>query len=104
MKFLFHTTATLALFAATIAMPGTASAETIIRAIFHISLTDNASGTTFNTSRLSVRSWPRMDQCEGQSGSGAFHVRAVEGFGIKNSAGQALAVKVASVKCFVVSQ
>jgi len=105
MKFLSRTTATLALLAATIAAPGSASAETIIRAIYNINLTDSASGTTLNTSRLSVRSWNRMDDCEGQSGGGGgFHVKAVEGYGINNSAGKALAVKLASVKCFLVSK
>ncbi len=95
----------LALFAATVASAGSASAESIIRAIYHINLTDGASGTMLNTSRLSVRSWPNIEQCKTQSGSGAgFHVKAVEGYGIKDSADKALAVKLASVKCFVVSE
>ena len=105
MKILSRTTAILALLAATIAIPGSATAESIIRAIYHINLTDGGSGTTSNTSRLSIRSWPNIDQCKVQSDSGAgFHVKAVEGYGIKNSAGKALAVKLVSVKCFVVSK
>jgi len=104
MKYLSRTIAVLALLATTIAVPGAASAETIIRAIFKITLTDSASGTVLNTSRLSVRSWPTMDQCKTQSAKGSFHVRSVEGFGIKNSSGEPLAVQRASVNCIVVSE
>jgi hypothetical protein len=85
---------------AAFATTSTASAEKIIRAVYHINLTDAASGTTLTTSRLSIRSWPKMDQCEAQSSNGnAFHVKAVEGYGIKNSAGKPLAVTIKSVEC-----
>jgi len=105
MKSLSGIVAAIAMLAATVTLPGSASAETIIRAIYTITLTDSASGNIVNTSRLSVRSWPTMEQCKVQSeGGGAFHVRAVEGFGIKNSSGDALAVKRASVDCFDVSK
>jgi hypothetical protein len=77
-----------------------ASAEEVIRAVYHINLTDAASGTTLTTSRLSIRSWPKLDQCETQKSSGgAFHVKAVEGYGIKNSAGKPLSVTLKSVEC-----
>jgi hypothetical protein len=82
-----------ALLATTFASVGSASAESIVRAIYQITLTDAASGTTLNTHRLSIRSWPQMGQCKGQSPSGAsFHVRSVKGYGIHNSAGNALTV------------
>ena len=90
----------VALVGATCVTASTASAEKIIRAVYHINLTDAASGKTFNTTRLSVRSWPKMDQCEVQkSGGAALNLRVVEGYGIKNSAGTPLTVTLKSSEC-----
>ena len=82
------------------ATASTASAEKLIRAVYHFNLTDAASGTTVTTSRLSNRSWPKMDMCETQRDSGrAIQIKFVESYGIKNAAGTPLAITITSVDC-----
>ena len=89
-----------ALIAGAAVTAGTASAEKIIRAVYHINLTDPASGAIYTTTRLSVRSWPKMDQCEVQKDGGVgLNLRVVEGYGIKNAAGAPLKVTLKSSQC-----
>ena len=95
----------VALLAATFSNRGQASAETIIRAIYHIVLPDSATGVVLSTGRRSIVSWPKMDQCKAQNvGRADFHVKAVEGYGFKNSDGKAFAVKLFASNCIVVSE
>ena len=84
---------------------GSAHAETIIRAVYRISLTDPEGGKTYQTDRLSIRSWTSMERCEidGSKFSG-FHTSAVEGFGITTAQGSPLEVKMDSIDCVLIRE
>ena len=92
----------LAVFAGSIQ---TASAESIVRAIYRVSLTDPATGSVFYTDRQSLRSWPSEERCkmEKESFSG-FHVDRVAKQNFMNEEGASLQVKMASAHCVTVRE
>ena len=47
----------------------TASAQTIVRAVYRVSLTDSATGSVYFTDRQSVRSWDSEERCEREKNS-----------------------------------
>ena len=84
---------------------GTASAESIIRAVYRVSLTDPATGNVYYTDRQSIRSWPSEEQCENQKNSfSGFHTDRVKKENIVNSDGTSLEVAMASIHCVVIRE
>ncbi len=78
---------------------GTAAAATV-NAVYRVSLTDPATGVAYYVDRTSIRSWDSVADCERDKKSfRGFHTAIVEGFDIKNGAGQPLEVKLASSHC-----
>ena len=83
----------------------TASAQTIVRATYRVSLTDPATGNVYYTDRQSLRSWTSEEVCEGQKNSfSGFHTDRVAGQNIVNSDGTPLDVKMASIHCVVIRE
>ena len=82
-----------------------ASAQTIVRAIYRISLTDPATGSVFYTDRQSLRSWASEESCEREKESfSGHHTSALTKENIMNSGGQSLEVKMASIHCVVIRE
>ena len=80
----------------------TASAQTIVEAVYRVSLEDPATGNVYYVDRNSIRSWSSEKQCENQIGSfSGFHTSAVRDFGIKNAEGNRLIVDMADMYCVV---
>ena len=83
----------------------TASAQTIVRAVYRVSLTDPATGSVYYTDRNSLRSWTSEEVCEGQKdGFSGFHTSRVAGQNIVNSDGTPLEVAMASTHCVVIRE
>ena len=83
----------------------TASAQTIIRAVYRVSLTDSASGNVFYTDRQSIRSWTSEERCDAEKSSfSGFHTRTVKGYNITNGDGTPLEVKMDSIFCVVIRE
>ncbi len=83
----------------------TASAQTIVRAVYRVSLTDPATGNVFYTDRNSVRSWDSEERCERDKNSfSGFHTTAMERENITNAEGTSLEVKMDSVFCVVIRE
>ena len=82
-----------------------ASAQTIIRAVYRVSMTDPANGNVYYVDRESKRSWQSDDVCETQKNSfSGFHTRAMERENITNAEGTSLEVKMDSVVCVVIRE
>lgn len=83
----------------------TASAQTIVRAVYRVSLTDPATGNVYFTDRESLRSWTSEETCEGQKDSfSGFHTSRVSSQNIVNSDGTPLEVAMASIHCVVIRE
>ena len=83
----------------------TASAQTIVSAVYRVSLTDPATGNVYYTDRESLRSWTSEEVCEGQKDSfSGFHTSRVAGQNIINSDGTPLEVAMASIHCVVIRE
>ena len=81
----------------------TASAQAIIRAVYHVSLTDPATGNVYYSDRQSLRSWDAEERCEAEKESfSGFHTSAARGWNIVNSDGTPLEVNMASIHCIVI--
>jgi hypothetical protein len=83
----------------------TASAQTIVRAVYRVSLTDQATGNVYFTDRESVRSWASEERCEIEKDTfSGFHTNRVEGQNITNADGTPLEVKMDSTYCVVIRE
>jgi hypothetical protein len=83
----------------------TASAQTIVRAVYRVSLTDPATANVYFTDRESLRSWTSEETCEGQKDSfSGFHTSRVSSQNIVNSDGTPLEVAMASIHCVVIRE
>ena len=82
-----------------------ASAQTIVRAVYRVSLTDPATGNVYYTDRNSLRSWASEERCESEKASfSGFHTDRVAAQNIVNSDGTPLAVKMASMHCVIIRE
>ena len=80
-----------------------ASAQSIVRAVYRVSLTDPATGNVYYTDRQSIRSWTSEEQCEIQKNSfSGFHTDRLAKENIVNSDGTPLEVAMASIHCVVI--
>ena len=83
----------------------TASAQSIIRAVYRVSLADPASGNVYYADRQSLRSWASKERCEAEKESfSGFHTDTVAGWNIVNSDGIPLEVKMASIECITIRE
>jgi len=83
----------------------TASAQSIIRAIYRVSLADPATGNVYYADRRSLRSWASKESCENQKESfSGFHTSAVADMNIVNSDGIPLEVEMASIHCVTIRE
>ena len=81
---------------------GTASAQSIIKAVYRVSLTDPATGNVYYSDRQSLRSWASEEACEREKESfSGFHTSALMKENIMNGNGQPLEVAMASIHCVV---
>ena len=82
-----------------------ASAQTIIRAVYRVSMTDPANGNVYFVDRNGKRSWQAEDVCEAQKKSfSGFHTRAMAKQKFTNSDGTPLEVKMDSIFCVVIRE
>ena len=82
-----------------------ASAQTIVKCVYRVSLTDTATGNVYFTDRDSVRTWSSKERCEVEKGSfSGFHTGAMKKNKITNADGTLLEVKMESAHCIVVSE
>jgi hypothetical protein len=82
-----------------------ASAQTIIRAVYRVSMTDPANGNVYYVDRESKRSWQREDVCEQQKNSfSGFHTKAMAKQNITNSDGTPFDIKMDSIFCVVIRE
>ncbi len=82
-----------------------ASAQTIVRAVYRMSMTDPATGNVFYADRDSKRSWQSEETCEQQKNSfSGFHTRAMVKQNITNSDGTPFEVKMDSIFCLVIRE
>ena len=82
-----------------------ASAQTIIKAVYRVGLTDPANGNVYFVDREGMRSWQSEDVCEAQKTSfSGYHTTAVWKQNIKNSGGTPLQVKMDSIFCVVIRE
>lgn len=82
-----------------------ASAQTIVRAVYRVSMTDPANGNVYYVDRDSSRSWQSEETCEQQKNSfSGFHTRAMVKQNITNSDGTPLDVKLDSIFCVVIRE
>ena len=82
-----------------------ASAQTIIRAVYRVSMTDPANGNVYYVDRESKRSWQSEDVCETQKNSfSGFHTRAMAKQNITNSDGTPFEIKMDSIFCVVIRE
>ena len=85
--------------------PDAAMAQSIVKAVYRVSLTDPASGNVYYTDRTSLRSWTSEERCEGEKNSfSGFHTDRISDLNIVNSDGTPLAVAMASIHCVVVRE
>ena len=83
----------------------TASAQTIVRAIYRISLTDPVTGNVYYSDRQSLRSWASEESCEREKeGFSGHHTSALRKENIMNSDGQSLEVAMSSIHCVVIRE
>ena len=106
MKYLVRTVSIMAVTMGWLAVSvDSASAQTIVRATYRISLTDPATGSVFYTDRESLRSWASEESCEREKESfSGFHTDKMIKENIMNSGGQSLEVKMASIHCVVIRE
>jgi len=77
-----------------------ALAQSNIKAVYRVSLTDPATGNVYYSDRQGLRSWGSMEGCEREkNGFSGFHTSALEKENIVNSAGTSLEVKLDSIVC-----
>ena len=82
-----------------------AMAQSIVKAIYRVSLTDPASGNVYYTDRTSLRSWTTEQRCEDEKTSfSGFHTDRISGLNIVNPDGTPLTVEMASIHCVVVRE
>ncbi len=82
-----------------------ASAQTIIKAVYRVSMTDPANENVYYVDRESKRSWQREDVCEQQKNSfSGFHTNAMEKQNITNSDGTPFEIKMDSIFCVVIRE
>ncbi len=82
-----------------------ASAQTIVKAVYRVSLTDPATKNVYYTDRDSVRTWTSKERCEvDKSSLSSFHTNAMRKSNITNTGGTPLEVKMDSSRCVVVSE
>ena len=83
----------------------TASAQTIVRAIYRVSMIDPATGNVYYTDRESLRSWASEERCENEKSSfSGFHTDRLIKENIVNADGQPLEVKMDSIHCVVIRE
>jgi hypothetical protein len=83
----------------------TASAQSIIRAVYRISLTDPATGNVYYSDRQSLRSWTSEEECERRKESfSGHHTSSLTKENIMNADGQPLEVAMASIHCVVIRE
>lgn len=88
--------------AGSIGIAAPAFAQMQVNAVYHVSLTDPATGTAYHVDRKSIRSWSSSENCEAQKETfSGYHTAAVKGFDIKNADGTALEVAITSIDCVV---
>ncbi len=82
-----------------------ASAQTIIRAVYRVSMTDSANSNVYYVDRKSLRSWDSEERCDREKDSfSGFHTKAMTKQNITNSDGTPLEVKMDSIFCVVVRE
>ena len=82
-----------------------ASAQSIIRAVYRIKLTDPATGAIFFADRESVRSWSSEEACEREKNSfSGFHTSRMKKMNITNSDGAPLEIMMDSSYCVVIRE
>ena len=82
-----------------------ASAQTIVRAVYRVSMTDPANGNVYLADRESIRSWDSEERCDREKDSfSGFHTSAMAKQNITNSGGTPLEVKMDSVFCVVIRE
>ncbi len=82
-----------------------ASAQTIVGAVYRVSMTDPANGNVYYVDRKSIRSWDSEERCEREKDSfSGFHTRAMAKQSITNSDGTPLEVKMDSIFCVVIRE
>jgi hypothetical protein len=92
-------------FTALATMVEVASAQSIVRAVYRVSMTDPASGNVYYVDRESIRSWGSEERCESEKGSfSGFHTNAMSKQKIMNAEGTPLEVRMDSVFCVVIRE
>ena len=82
-----------------------ASAQTIIRAVYRVSMTDPANGNVYYVDRKGLRSWDSEERCDREKNSfSGFHTRAMAKQNITNSEGTPFEVKMDSIFCVVIRE
>ena len=82
-----------------------ASAQSIIRAVYRIKITDPATGAIFFADRESIRSWSSENACEREKNSfSGFHIKRLKGMNITNSDGAPLEIMMDSSYCVVIRE
>ena len=82
-----------------------ASAQTIVSAVYRVSMTDPANGNAYYVDSKSIRSWPSEEDCNREVNSfSGFHTTAMTKLNITNSGGTPLEIKMDSVFCVVVRE
>ncbi len=87
-----------------------ASAQSIIRqsiisAVYRVSMTDPANGNVYYVDRKSIRSWSSEEACDREMNSfSGFHTNAMAKLNIMNSGGTPLEIKMDSIFCVVVRE
>lgn len=83
----------------------TASAQSIVRAIYRVSLTDPGTGNVYYTDRESLRSWASEERCENEKESfSGFHTDKLIKENIVNENGQSLEVQMDYITCIVIRE
>jgi hypothetical protein len=82
-----------------------ASAQSIVSAVYRVSMTDPANGNVYYVDRKSIRSWSSEERCNAEVNSfSGFHTTAMTKLNITNSGGTPLEIKMDSVFCVVVRE
>jgi len=82
-----------------------ASAQSIVSAVYRVSMTDPANGNVYYVDRKSIRSWSSEEDCDREMNSfSGFHTTAMAKLNITNSGGTPLEIKMNSIFCVVVRE
>ncbi len=82
-----------------------ASAQTIVGAVYRVSMTDPANGSVYFADRESIRSWDSEERCDREKNSfSGFHTNAMAKQNITNSDGTPFDIKMDSIFCVVIRE